>query len=388
MPVSAVRQFLVALSSRARHAPSRSRVAGILLLLAPFLAGFGPPIMTDGRAASVRLAPADIAAIAAAARPPRVTAAAALVVDIDSGATLYAKSPNVALPPASTAKLMTALLVLQEASPDASVIISQNAASIGGSTMWLEAGERFTVEQLLYGLLLPSGNDAAVALAEYVAGSEASFVAKMNGSARQMGLSASRFANPHGLDAAGQVMSASDLLALTRVALDYPLFRTIIATRSITVGGRLLTNTNELLGVRVEVDGVKTGTTDEGGQCLVASATRNGHRLLAVVLGSGDRYADMAALLDFAENGWEWQRSGLPDNALAWWRDVDGRSYRLRSVATSDIFVPAWQAVLLQPVRVLTDTAAMTSTLPVGQLRWMMGDQALATVPLSVWQGP
>lgn len=183
-------------------------------------------------------------------------------------------------------------------------------------------------------------------------------------------------------------MSASDLVALAQAAMEYPLFRTIVATKSATVAGHELTNTNELLGVRAEVDGVKTGTTDEGGQCLIATAAPSGHRLLLVVLGSTDRYADMGALLDFTESRWRWRPAGLPDNALAWVRGADGRAYRLRSVGTSDIFVPAWQAPHLRPVRSITATATMTSTLPVGELRWMIGDQTLAAVPLSTWQGP
>ena len=359
-----------------------------LLALCLLCTGFGPPVLSDGGYPPTRLGPDEIAALAALRQPPAVTAAAALVVDLDANQILYALNPNEPRPPASTAKIMTALVVLQKVSIDDTVTVSYNAAATQGSRVGLVALEQVSVRDLLYGLLLPSGNDAAVALAEHVAGTEDAFVALMNQTAAALGLSATSFANAHGLDAPGMTTSAADLVTLTRAALAYPLFAEIVATRSATVGSHAVTNTNELLNGYPGADGVKTGTTDAGGECLVASVTRGGHRVVAVVLGSADRYGDVRALLDFAAAGWRWGRIGLPADALAWELGPGGRFYRLQVSDPPELYLPAWQWRLVQPVRRIDASAPLTGTLPVGQVAWWLGDQVLATAPLVVLQGP
>lgn len=350
--------------------------------------GFGPPILTDGSYPPLRLGPDEVAALVRLGQPPALTAVSAVAVDLDSGQTLYVHEPAASRPPASTVKVMTALVVLQHADIDDAVVVSAKAAATGGSRMGLTAGESLTVLDLLYGLLLPSGNDAAVALAEHVAGDEASFVALMNATAGTLGLSGTYFTNPHGLDDAQQVASAADLAAITKAALGYPVFAQIVATPQATIAGRPLTNTNELLGSYPDADGIKTGTTDAAGECLIASTSRDGHRLLAVVLGSQDRYADVRALLDYAAAGWWWRGAALPDNALAWEAGPEARLYRLRSSETFDIFLPAWQWPLVQPVRWIDASVPLTGTLPVGSLTWLLGNDVIATVPLVAVQGP
>jgi D-alanyl-D-alanine carboxypeptidase (penicillin-binding protein 5/6) len=351
-------------------------------------AGFGPPVMTDGGYPPLRLGPDEVAGLTAVKQPPELTAKSALLVDQDSGQTLFALHPDDPLPPASTAKLMTALLVLQQGNLDDVVTISPAAAATPGSRMGLTAGETLTVRELLYGLLLPSGNDAAVALAEHIAGSEADFVDLMNRQAASLGLNATYFTGPHGMDADGQTSSAADLLTVAQAALEYPLFAEIVATPSVEVGGMALTNTNELLGAYPGADGIKTGTSDAGGECLVASVTRQGHRVLGIVLGSQDRYADMRAMLDFAGRSWRWTATGLPDNRLAWATGSDGKSYRLQTLAADDIFLPAWQRPLVQPILRLDASVPLTSTLPVGELQWVLAGKTLASAPLTVLRGP
>jgi D-alanyl-D-alanine carboxypeptidase (penicillin-binding protein 5/6) len=350
--------------------------------------GFGPPVITAGHPGGLRMYPEQVQSAYRLTRPPSVGAKAALVIDLDSGQTLYAKRPNQPLPPASTAKLMTALLTVQRAGLDERVTISPRAAATPGSRMGLAAGETMTVRDLLFGLLLPSGNDAAVALAEHVAGDQAAFVRLMNETGAALGLQHTVFANAHGLDDAAQVSTAADLALLARAVFAYPLLAQIVATPTAQVAGRRLTNTNELLGAYRGADGVKTGTTDGAGECLVASVMRNGHRLLVVILGSTDRYADARALLDYATAGWQWQSVDLPANALAWTTGADGHAVRLRPTERTDLFLPAWQWPLVQVTRQLDAAAALTGTLPVGTLTLTLAGRPLGSAPLAVWWGP
>ena len=186
----------------------------VLVLLAPLLllcVGFGPPVLTDGAYPPLRLAPEHIDALIASRTVPTVTAASALVIDLQTGQRLFEKSPEAQLPPASTAKLMTALVTIDQAPLTDVVQVTETAAATEGSRMGLVAGEKLTILDLLHGLLIPSGNDAAVALAEYIAGSEEDFVGMMNAKAQELGLANTHFVNAHGLDAPGQLTTAADL---------------------------------------------------------------------------------------------------------------------------------------------------------------------------------
>jgi D-alanyl-D-alanine carboxypeptidase (penicillin-binding protein 5/6) len=267
--------------------------------------------------------------------PPFVTAKAWVVADGRTGDVLRGVREDEPLPMASTTKIMTALVALRLAEADPKVLdevvtFSERADRTVGSTSGVRAGERLPVRELLYGLLLPSGNDAAVAIAEHLGGRldppgdrpEESdplprFVAEMNRVADELGLRATRFANPHGLPAEGHHASARDLARLAATALADPRFADCVATarRGCTLtdpeGRRrdvVWTNTNRLL--RTEgYDGVKTGTTTAAGACLVASGRRGDDRVIVVVLGSGSsdgRYADARNLFR-----WAWQRRGL-----------------------------------------------------------------------------
>jgi D-alanyl-D-alanine carboxypeptidase len=367
--------------------PERALVS-LLLVAGLATAGFGPPVITDGGFPPLRMDADQVRQQQKLALPPHITAASALVVDVDSGRTLYAVRPRDRMPPASTAKLMTALLTLQRAKLDDQVKVSQQAAGTTGSRMGLAAGEVLTVKDLMYGLLLPSGNDAAVALAEHVAGSEAQFVALMNDTAASLGMMDTHYVNPHGQDDPAQVTSAGDLITVAQADLAYPVFAEIVSTKNYQAAGHPLSNTNELLGAYRGADGVKTGTTDAAGECLVASVTRDGHRLLVAELGSKDRYADARALLSYAAEGWRWQPAALPDNALSWTTGPDGRAYRLRTEQPAQLFLPAWQWPLAAPVVALSTTVPLSSTTPVGTLSWIVGGQVLTTMTVTTWLSP
>ncbi|MGC8839761.1 MAG: D-alanyl-D-alanine carboxypeptidase family protein, partial [Anaerolineae bacterium] len=270
-----------------------------LAFLACLCLAFGPPSLTERDAGGMRLAPAQVEVLLALEAPPTPLAEAALLGDESTGEVLWEKNAHQRRAVASTTKIMTALLTLERADLDGEVVVSPAASYTGGNMVGLAPGERLSVRDLLYGLLLNSGNDAATALAEHVAGSAEAFVDLMNARAQALGMADTHFVNPHGLDAEGHYSSAYDLWLLTREAMKNPVFRDIVATPVQTLGPRTYVNLNLLLTAYPGADGVKTGTSDWAGECLVASATRRGHRLIAVVLHSPDRYGDARALLDW-----------------------------------------------------------------------------------------
>ena len=240
--------------------------------------------------------------------PPRVTAKAAVLVDMDTGTVLYSRNADKQLEMASTTKIMTAILILESLPLDQKVKVPAAAVSAAGSTLGFHRGETFTVEQLLYAMLVPSANDAAITLGVAEAGSVKAFVAKMNARAEEMGLTNTHFANNCGLHAANHYSSAKDIAKIASFAMRDPVFRRIVSTREYTLphaGGlapRLIKTSNELLQDVDWVNGIKTGSTPWSGYCLVSSATKNGLTLIGVVLGAKDqrtREAESKALLTY-----------------------------------------------------------------------------------------
>ena len=226
-----------------------------------------------------------------------------LVLD-DTGRILWARSPELELPNASTTKMVTAL-VAARADDGGLVRISRSAAATGGGGPQLRAGARFTVPQLLGALLMASSNDAAVALAEHVGGSEAGFVEMMNDAARRLGASGTNFVNAHGLDAPGHYSTARDLALFGQALLDTPVLAEIVRRRAIVVptqdGRQRFENTNLLLDRYPGGIGIKTGYTLGAGNVLVGAAEREGRTLVSVVMQSEDAFADTETLLDL---GW------------------------------------------------------------------------------------
>jgi D-alanyl-D-alanine carboxypeptidase len=247
---------------------------------------------------------------------PPVTAAAAVVMDAETGRVLYDLRGHDVMRPASTTKIMTAILALQQLPDLQRVVVSDIDATtlIGSSVMGLRPGVPITIQDLLFGLMLPSGNDAAIELAKAVDGDEGRFVQRMNSLAQALDLRETHFANPHGLDAPDHYMSAFDLAKLTDFAMANPAFAQIVGTRDYHLAPPSdydLHNGNSMLKSYPGADGVKIGWTEAAGWTLVASATRDGHRLIAVVLNSSDRDADASSLLDWAYRSYQW----MPVNA-------------------------------------------------------------------------
>lgn len=242
---------------------------------------------------------------------PLVTARAAVLLDANSGQVLFEKNAGQRMPPASTTKIMTALLALEGGNLQSPVTVSPWAAAVGEASLDLRAGEKLTLEELIFGALLESGNDACVAIAEHIAGTEKHFVTLMNQKALMLGAMDTSFKNTNGLPAPGHYTTARDLAVITRHALGNPLFKEIVSTRQKTIGGnreRHLNNTNRLLWSYSWADGVKTGTTNEAGQCLVASGTIDGRQVISVVLNSENRWRDSTLLLNHGHEHFENQQ--------------------------------------------------------------------------------
>ncbi len=241
---------------------------------------------------------------------PEVAAPSALLMEKSTGTVLYAKEEHAAREPASVTKIMTVLLTMEAIDAgtlryDDEVTASAHAASMGGSQIWLREGERMTVRDLLKAVCVVSGNDAAVALGEHLAGSEDAFVEKMNERAAALGMNDTHFVNACGLPAAGHVTSAYDIALMSReLLLHHPDVRqfTTVWMDSLRDGASMLVNTNKLIRSYDGATGLKTGSTDAAGYCLSATAERGGMELIAVVLKnrtSDERNADARALLDY-----------------------------------------------------------------------------------------
>ena len=241
-----------------------------------------------------------------------IEAAAAILIDAGSGRVLFEQDARTRLPVASVTKILTALVVLEHFNDlQQTFTLPEDYVNVGEAGIYLEAGETHTIEDLLYALMLPSANDAAQALALATAGSEQAFAQMMNARCAALGLRDSNWTNPHGLHHNEHLTTAYDVAFITREALKIPKFNSIIVTASHTLpwpgkeNDRVISGHNRLLLQYEGADGVKTGYTSKAGQCLVGSATRNGIRLIGVILNSEERYEQMAVLLDYGFDNYE-----------------------------------------------------------------------------------
>ncbi len=227
-----------------------------------------------------------------------LSAQKAILLDALTGRVIYEKNADEQSLIASTTKIMTALIVCEQCNVLDRMKIPKEAVGIEGSSMYLQEGEVLTLQELLYGLMLSSGNDAAVALAIYCGGTVEGFAQLMNDKARVLGLNNTHFENPNGLDAPGHYSTARDLAKLAAYAMDNPIFAKTVSAKTVTVGQRYLRNHNKLLWQVEGADGVKTGYTKAAGRILVSSAFRDNRRLIAVTLNAPSDWQDHAALLE------------------------------------------------------------------------------------------
>lgn len=246
-------------------------------------------------------------------KAPELTAASAIVIDVDSFVVLYQKEPTRRLSPASTTKIMTGIVALENYKLSYNVIIRNFDPT--GSQMGLKIGDKVSIEDLMYGLLLPSGNDAAFVLASlYPGGGEMKFIEAMNNKAKELHMKNTNFVNVSGLEDINHYSTGLDLARLSAYALKNITFAKIVSTPEITLADnrtkevKTLKSLNKLLGNVLGVTGIKTGWTEDAGECLVASAKRNGHTIISVVLKSADRFSDTEKLLNWAFENYKWEK--------------------------------------------------------------------------------
>lgn len=268
------------------------------------------------------------------------SATSAILVDVDSARVLYEQNADRQMLIASTTKILTALVALEEGNLSDTVRVSAAAAGTEGSSMYLKAGEELTLETLLYGLLLCSGNDAAVAIAEHIGTTQAGFAEKMNEMAARLGMENSSFANPNGLDHKDHYSTARDMARLACAAVENETLLRMASTKSVTIGGRTMTNHNKLLSYMDGCIGLKTGYTKAAGRTLVSCAQRGGQRLVAVTLQDGNDWADHQSLFAYGFSTFPARRLAVLGQTVERVRVENGIERHVPLVAAGNLLYP------------------------------------------------
>lgn len=279
------------------------------------------------------------------AKDIRLDCVSAVVIDQESGRVLYDKNGDRILPMASTTKIMTAIVAIENSDLGDVVVVSKRAAAIGGSTVGLKAEEKITMEELLYGLMLRSGNDSAIAIAEHIGGSVEEFAKLMNDKAMELGAYNTSFVTPHGLDREEHYTTAKDLAKITAYAMKNETFAKIVATKSISSGvtgnfNRSYSNINKFLYRVDNSDGVKTGFTGNAGKCLVASVRHANGRYICVVLNSSDRWKDAERLVEYSEKNYSFIKIFDKEETIKKFRIYGGNQKYITGCIKEDLYLP------------------------------------------------
>lgn len=313
-----------------------------------------------------------------------VSARSAILYEPVTGTVLYEKDSKTQREIASTTKIMTAVVVLENAELSDVVTVPKECVGVEGTSMYLKENEKVSVFDLLYGLMMQSGNDAAMALAYHTGDGDISrFVAMMNETANRIGMKNSSFKNPNGLPADGHVSTAYDMALLAAYAMKIPEFAEIVATKEKSAAGRYFTNHNKLLRMYSGANGVKTGFTKAAGRCLVSSAERDGMSLVAVTLSAPDDWDDHTRMLDYGFENYAVYSSPLAGETVAELPVVGGEEQSVSAVIAGDtvflekrsekdkikqeIYLPRFQY------------APITCGDVVGEVRYVLNGKLLAT---------
>ncbi|WP_375140508.1 D-alanyl-D-alanine carboxypeptidase family protein [Cohnella herbarum] len=313
-------------------------------------------------------------------KPPSNHARAVALADVTSGRILFSQRGDEPMKIASLTKIMTAIVAIEHGNLDSAVKVSARAAGKEGSSLYLKAGEKITLRNVLYGLMLRSGNDAATAIAEHVGGSVEGFAFLMNKKADEIGLTHSHFTNPHGLDEQGHYSSANDLAKLTVYALHNPEFASIVKTKVKSAPNPnedwdyKWVNKNKMLTMYEGADGVKTGYTKQALRTLVSSATRGGQQLVAVTLNDGDDWKDHRNLLDYGFANFPLStvtKSGEP---------ISGYPYQITNSFVYPFAKGEREQLEIRLARLREGTVHYNLGYR-GQLKFVLNDRVIGTVP-------
>jgi len=317
---------------------------------------------------------------------PEIGAPAALLMERTTGQVLWSKNPHQLWPPASTTKILTALVALEKGKLDDVITVGPNPPQLEGTMVYLKEGERATLEDLLYALMLNSANDAALAIAEHYGGTEEGFVGLMNEKARSLGALSSTFVNPHGLPHPGHLVTAHDLALITRAALENPTFRMLVRTRTRIwqreEGLTELVNLNRLLWDYPGAQGVKTGYTSASGYNLVAYAQRGDQEYIAVVLGEPSARAaqrEAARLLDYGFDNFQvctLVRRGERVGSCRW----QGETVDLVAAGDLTLVLPREAPLPTARLKLHPFRPPLPAGRPIGELIYMQGDEVLGRV--------
>ncbi len=273
-----------------------------------------------------------------------LSATSAVILEAQTGEILFEKNADKKMGMASTTKIMTALVALEKGKAEDIVKISPHAAKVEGSSMYLKEGEKITLENLVYGLMLQSGNDAATAIAEHISGSEKKFAKLMNKKAKEVGISNTNFTNPHGLSEDNHYTTATDLARITAYALKDKTFSEIVSTKSKTIerqemGKTTLVNHNKLLRSEKDCIGVKTGFTKATGRCLVTAWEKDNMKIICVTLNAGDDWNDHRKMKNFAYENYKATLYGRGGTVAKKVRVKEGRNRSVSVLYEDDIYL-------------------------------------------------
>lgn len=326
----------------------------------------------------------------AASASVNTSAKAAVLIERVTGNILLCANENLPLPMASTTKVMTALLALEKGNMEDVVTVGRNAYGVPGTSIYLSEGERITLRDLLYGLLMASGNDAAVAIAEHIGGDVDTFCRMMTERAAELGCQHTVFINPNGLPAQGHQTTAYDLALIAREAMNHPLFREIVSTRRASIPWegrsyhRILNNKNRLLTDYEGATGIKTGYTKAAGRCLVFGAKRDGLEVIGVVLGCGDWFDEAARLMDLGFARYELFTAFSKGETVRQVAVTDGISETVSVLAAQTLAAPLPKGYLPALMLDLPEQlpAGLAAGEQVGTARLVLEGHVLHSVPL------
>lgn len=326
-----------------------------------------------------------------------ISAKAAVVMDVKTGRILYSKNPDSKLPMASTTKIMTTLIAIESGRLKETVKVSQKASYTEGSSIYLKEGEQITVEELLFGIMLRSGNDASMAVAEHIGGNVEGFVEMMNAKAKEIGALNTHFANPHGLDNSEHYTTAYDLALITSYALRNEKFAEVVKTKNKTISGppdvawnRSMMNKNKMLWQFEGGDGVKTGFTSKAGRCLVSSATRDNWQLCSVVLNSGPMWEESAAILNYGFSNFPKQKVVDSEEVYQQLKVIAGKQDLVEIKPSFDFYMPLSQEeidkLIFIPALKFNNKAPIYKGSKAGELKIYIGNEYISSVDLEYCQ--